>query len=92
MSIESRMDEFEKVSNKKLMTDISGRMEEFEPVDKDKNLPTKEKTSTLPYGVKRFKSCALCGEIMEIHEFKEEEVSYICKSCGQKITLPISSL
>lgn len=91
MSIESRMDEFERVSNKKVMTDIAGRMEEFETVDKTKNLPTKEKTSTLPYGVKRFKTCAACGEVMEIHEFKEQEVVYTCKSCGQKVTLPISS-
>jgi len=91
MSIESRMDEFEKVSSKKLATDISERMEEFEPIEKDKNLPTKGKTSTLPYGVKRFKTCVMCGEIMEIHEFKEQEVVYTCKSCGQKVTLPIGS-
>lgn len=91
MSIESRMDEFERVSNKKIATDVTGRMEEFEPVDKDQKLPAKEKISTLPYGVKRLKACLTCGEMMEIREFKEDEVIYICKSCGQKITLPIGS-
>lgn len=91
MSIESRMDEFERVSNKKVVTDVTGRMGEFEPVDKNQKLPTKEKTSTLPYGVKRLKTCVVCGEMMEIREFKEHEVIYICKSCGQKIALPIGS-
>ena len=92
MSIESRMDEFERVSNKKIATDVTGRMEEFEPVDKDQKLPAKEKIITLPYGVKRLKACLTCGEMMEIREFKEDEVVYICKSCGQKITFPIGSV
>lgn len=91
MSIESRMDEFERVSNKKKVTDVTGRMEEFDSVDKDQKLPTKEKTSTLPHGVKRLKACSACGEMMEIREFKEYEVIYICKSCGQKLTLAIGS-
>lgn len=91
MSIESRMDEFEKISHKKGVTDVEGRMEEFETIEKEKKLPTKEKISTLPYGMKRFKVCTACDEMMEISEFKEHEVIYICKSCGQKITIAVGS-
>ena len=92
MSIESRMDEFEKVAHKKSVTNVEGRMEEFETVTKEKKLSSKEKISTLPYGVKRFKACTACEEMMEICEFKEHEVVYICKSCGQKVTLAVGSI
>ena len=92
MSIESRMEEFEKVSHKKEAADVKERMEEFETIDKDKKTQDKEKESTLPYGVKRFKVCTACDEMMEISEFKAHEVIYICKACGQKMTLTIGSL
>ena len=92
MSIESRMEEFEKVSHKKEVTNVKERMEGFETIDKDKKIETKEKVSTLPYGVKRFKVCTACDEMMEISEFKTHEVVYICKACGQKMTLTVGSL
>lgn len=90
MSIESRMDEFERVSNKKLIQDVPECMDEFESVDKGHILPIKEKTSTLPYGVKRFKTCPSCGEFMEIHELKGEEAIYHCHTCDKHISILIN--
>lgn len=89
MSIESRMDEFEKVSHKTTEQDVKERMEEFDPVDKVQKKLTKEKTSTLPYGLKRYKTCPHCGEFMEIHELKETEATYLCKNCKQRTTVKI---
>lgn len=69
---------------------VEFRMDEFEKVfQKDKNRDSKEKSSTLPYGVKRFKTCPYCNEIMEIDQLKEKEVIYYCKSCAKKHTLVI---
>lgn len=87
MNVESRMDEFEKVSHKATKQDIKERMGEFDPVDKVQKQLTKEKSSTLPYGLKRYKTCPHCGEFMEIHELKETEAIYICKSCEQRTTI-----
>ena len=89
MSVESRMDEFEKVSDKKTAQDVSRRMQEFEQVDKSQKYPSKDKSGTLPYGIKRLRPCPECGETMEIHEIKEDEAVYHCKSCGNKLTLAI---
>lgn len=90
MRVEFRMEEFEKVSHKGTAQDVTERMAEFEVVDKVAKYPSKEKSGTLPYGVKRFKMCAQCGEIMEIHELDEKEVTYCCKSCGQRMVLEIN--
>lgn len=85
MSIETRMDEFEKVSNKEQPQDVSNRMAEFEAVDKYQKKLSKEKYSTLPYGIKRYKTCPQCDEIMEIHEIKGANVIYKCKTCHQNM-------
>ena len=77
------------VDRRKKMS-IESRMDEFEPVDKGHTLPTKEKTSTLPYGVKRFKTCPSCGEFMEIHELKGEEAIYHCHTCDKNISILIN--
>lgn len=90
MSIESRMDEFERVSNKKLVQDVPKCMDEFEPVDKTPILPIKEKNSTLPYGIKRFKTCPSCGEFMEIHELKDGEAIYQCRTCDKNVSVLIN--
>ena len=65
MNVESRMDEFEKVSHKTTKQDVKERMGEFDPVDKVQKQLTKEKSSTLPYSLKRYKTCPHCGEFME---------------------------
>ena len=83
MSVESRMDEFTKVSDKKNAQDVSGRMSEFEPVDKSQKYSSKDKASTLPYGIKCTRPCPECGEFMEIQEIKEKEAIYYCKTCGK---------
>ncbi|MBE6024865.1 MAG: hypothetical protein E7231_17075 [Cellulosilyticum sp.] len=89
MSVESRMDEFEKVSDKKNTHDVSGRMEEFEQVDKRNKYIDKDKTGVLPYGIKRLKSCPVCGEFMEIQEIKEKDALYYCKGCQKVVTFSV---
>lgn len=90
MSIDSRMDEFKKVAHKVKDQDVKGRMEEFKIVDKAQKEDIKEKaTSTLPHGLKRYRNCLECGEIMEIEELKETEAIYYCKSCNQKISVKV---
>lgn len=90
MNVESRMDEFEKVSHKATNQDVEGRMDEFKTADKTQKHLIKEKSSsTLPYGLKRYKTCPNCGEFMEIDELKETEAIYSCKSCKQKMNIKI---
>lgn len=83
MSIEARMEEFEKVSDKEQIQDVSSRMAEFKTVDKQQKRLSEEKYSTLPYGIKRYKTCPQCDEIMEIYEIKGSHTIYKCKSCHQ---------
>ena len=83
MSVESRMDEFKKVSNNKVMQDVSGRMEGFEKTKKLKKDNLKDKFGALPYGIKGVKPCPQCGEFMEIEEIKEKKAIYLCKNCHQ---------
>ncbi len=89
MSVESRMDEFERVSNKQIKSDIKGRMEDFKEVDKSQTHTGKEKSSTLPYGLKRFRSCPHCDEFMEIHEVKDKQAIYHCPNCNRRISIDI---
>ena len=87
MSVETRMDEFEKVSDKKDIHDVSSRMAEFEQVDKGSKHSSKDKFGTLPYGIKRVRPCLECGEFMEIQEIKEKEAIYYCKHCDKTISI-----
>ena len=66
MSVESRMGEFEKVSDKENTQDVSKRMDEFEQVDRTQKKFSKDKFGILPYGMKKIRPCPNCGEIMEI--------------------------
>lgn len=86
MNIDSRMDEFEKVQHKSKNQDIEGRMEEFKSVDKMQKEDFKDRsTSTLPHGVKRYRTCRECGDTMEIEELKDTEALYYCKTCKKKV-------
>lgn len=89
MSVESRMDEFEKVSDKQKAHDVSGRMAEFEQVDKTQKHTDKDKNSTLPYGIKRLRPCPECGEFMEIQEIRENKATYYCQGCKKTIDILI---
>lgn len=82
MSVESRMGEFEKVSDKENNQDVSKRMDEFEQVDRTQKKFSKDKFGILPYGMKKIRPCPNCGEIMEIEEIKEKEAIYYCKACN----------
>ena len=62
-------------------------MESFETVQKVARPSIKDKSGTLPYGYKRYKTCPHCGEIMEIYELKEAEAIYICKDCKQRTAI-----
>ena len=46
MNVESRMDEFEKVSHKATNQDVEGRMDEFKTADKTQKHLIKEKSSS----------------------------------------------
>ncbi len=82
MSIEKRMQDFEKVSEKHLdAEDVSKRMEGFEKVPADTKHISHDKTGSLPYGLKRFRPCPYCGEFMEIQEFIADGATYLCGSC-----------
>lgn len=85
MSIESRMDEFTKVSEKGAKEDVRVRMDEFEPVPEHQKFSTKEKNSALPFGFKRFKTCPTCNEFMEIQEVKGHEAIYKCEVCNKEV-------
>lgn len=88
MNVDSRMDEFEKIEHKIKNQDVKGRMEEFKNVDKMQKQDFKDKaTSTLPHGVKRYRTCEECGDSMEIEELKEAEAIYYCKTCKQKVSI-----
>ena len=87
MNIESRMDEFKKVADKKMVHEeqIRLRMNEFEEVPRKIKFSkdSKEKESELPYGLKRYILCPNCEEIIEIHDMKEKEAIYRCHHCNQ---------
>ena len=83
MSIEKRMQDFEKVSEKQTASeDVSKRMDEFDKVAESKQA-SGDKTGALPYGLKRFRPCPHCGEFMEIQEYITGGASYLCKACKQ---------
>ena len=84
MKIESRMDEFEKIADKKPVEDVKKRMAEFEQVDRTISSASSDKESTLPFGLKRYKTCPYCGEIMEIHEISSQKAVYRCKTCHKE--------
>jgi hypothetical protein len=82
MSIEKRMQDFEKISEKQLTTeDVSKRMEEFDKVQEDTKRVSREKTGSLPYGLKRYSPCPYCGEFMEIQEVNDKDAAYLCDYC-----------
>ena len=87
MSIESRMDEFEKVSHNKEKKDIKKRMDEFEEVAKHQGSSSKEKSASLPYGLKRYNTCPYCGEFMEIDEVQGRVGTYKCTKCKKEATI-----
>ena len=84
MSIESRMDEFEKVSHKEEKKDVKQRMDEFEEVANKQGSSSKEKSASLPYGLKRYNTCPYCGEFMEIDEVQGRKGAYKCLSCKKE--------
>lgn len=88
MSIEKRMQEFEKVSQKpESVEDVTKRMEEFEKVPGAVKQGTHEKTGTLPFGLKRFRPCPHCSEFMEIYEVKKDGADYFCKNCSKVVNV-----
>lgn len=87
MNVESRMDEFSKVSHKQNLQDVSDRMEEFEPIEKVSKYSSKDKYGTLPYGIKPIKCCPECGEFMDIHEIKDNQAIYYCMGCSKTISI-----
>lgn len=89
MKIEARMNEFEKVSNKKPVEDVSKRMKDFEQVERKAALEGQHKEGALPFGLKRYKACPHCGEIMEIYKIEEGKAVYQCKACEKVIDQPI---
>ncbi len=91
MSVESRMDEFLKVADKQNIRDVSGRMSEFEQVEKVTQYPSKDRFGTLPYGIKKVKSCPDCGEFIEIQEIKDNTAIYFCEACGKNIYIALHS-
>lgn len=91
MSVESRMDEFAKVSDKNMAQDVSGRMAEFEQVDKTQKYPSKDKVGALPYGIKPLRPCTECGEVMELQEIKGESAIYYCKSCDKQVSVAVNN-
>jgi len=86
MKIEDRMGDFEKVADKVLAKDdkeVKERMTDFEAVTKGKEHDKGD--STLPFGLKRYKTCPECGEFMEIHKIEEGKAIYRCKNCEKEI-------
>lgn len=84
MSIEKRMQDFEKVSQKQSTAeDVDSRMEEFEKVIGDTKHVSSEKTGSLPYGLKRYRPCPYCGEFMEIQEVTKNGGTYLCNACNK---------
>ncbi|WP_069999671.1 hypothetical protein [Cellulosilyticum sp. I15G10I2] len=82
MSIEKRMQDFEKVSEKNLTSeDVSKRMAEFDKVASETKHHSNDKTGSLPYGLKRYRPCPQCGEFMEIQEFAADAATYLCSTC-----------
>lgn len=89
MNIEKRMAEFEKVANKESSNDVKGRMSDFQKVEKCKQNKDTDKASTLPFGIKRYRTCPICDEMMEIDEIKKNGVIYYCKTCNKYINMDI---
>jgi len=82
MSIEKRMQDFEKISEKQQgVEDVPKRMEEFDKVTADKKRLSNDKTGSLPYGLKRYRPCPHCGEFMEIQEVMKDGATYLCNAC-----------
>ncbi|MDF2612335.1 MAG: hypothetical protein K0S71_121 [Clostridia bacterium] len=92
MSIEKRMQDFEKVSEKQFAAeDVSKRMEEFDKVTADKKRLSNDKTGALPYGLKRYRPCPHCGEFMEIQEVMADGANYLCSSCHKVSKIKLES-
>lgn len=89
MNIEKRMAEFEKVANKESSDDIKGRMEEFQKVEKYEKNKVIDKASTLPFGIKRYRTCPTCDEMMEIDEIKKDVIIYYCKTCNKYVNIQL---
>ena len=91
MSIETRMDEFQKVADKVEVEkeSINERMNEFETTEK-KNKKSSKRASALPYGLKEHRPCPFCGEHMTISEVKENEAEYICQNCKKQVTVTLN--
>lgn len=90
MKIQDRMDEFEKVADKKIVPHTEQRMADFDKVEKETNKETNKETikhkDNLPYGIKRYKTCPKCGEIMEIYSIEDKKAIYNCHYCGHKMS------
>lgn len=88
MSIETRMDEFEKVADKSEVQKevIEERMNEFEITGK-KSKKSSKRASALPYGLKEHRPCPFCGECMTIHEVKENSAVYVCRNCKKQLII-----
>ncbi len=82
MSIEKRMQDFEKVSEKNGASEnVSKRMAEFNKVIGETKHHSSDKTGLLPFGLKRNRPCPHCGEFMEIQEVTADDATYLCGSC-----------
>lgn len=92
MSIEKRMQDFQKVSDKNFAPeDVSKRMEDFDKVKESVQPQKEDKTGNLPYGFKRYRPCPKCSEIMEIQELIADKATYVCGSCHEIFKLTIDS-
>lgn len=87
MSVESRMEGFEKVANKEEAHDVSKLMDEFQEVYKAHKTASKDKLAALPFGIKSVRLCPECGEFMEIKEIMEGKAIYYCKGCREDISI-----
>lgn len=83
MSIKSRMEGFEKIANKEAKEDVRERMDEFEKVPQAKGKVHGRKTGDLPYGLKRYIPCEICGDMMEVCEVNQGFAIYKCTTCHQ---------
>ena len=69
---------------------IKYRMDGFDTVTR--SVETGEDTNKfgkLPYGFKRYMTCPICGDIMEIESLYKEQATYNCKSCNQEVKINI---
>lgn len=92
MSIEKRMQDFEKVSQKQEgVEDVPKRMAEFDKVPGASKQVSHEKTGSLPFGLKRYRPCPYCGEFMEIQEVIKDEATYLCDACNKVSKIKVHS-